>query len=651
MPAQERAVWSVAAIVAVCALAPGAALAQRAGENAVADAEDAFGTAVGLESSGIYSEFDTRGFSPTKAGNVRIDGIYFDPVGVLAFRLRASTAIRVGFAAEDYPFHAPTGIVDHKFKPFPEKLGASLAYNRQAYGGFVAEFDMRVPVIADRLSLTGGSANSDLRQVDGSGNHGFGYTLRPILRLGDVQVAPFATIGGFRQVLGRPLVVVSGDFLPQLPPVGGYLGQTWAKGSSNNNNFGVTVKAAISDRLSLRGGLFHADGPRLANFTEVYSLIDASGLARHRLIADPRQEINSTSGEAQIALRLDRGAWQHRLIAGFRARNRLTESGGSAVRNYLAPVIYGEPDPQPEERFAYGPVNAVQVRQSSLLLGYTGKLAGVGTLNLGLQKARYRGSARDGRTGLVSLQRDDPWLYNATLGLDLTRNLSIYLGTEKGLEDSGAAPENAVNRNEQLPATRTVQYEGGVRWKFRGGQLVVNAFQIEKPYFSFDTAGAFVQLGNVRHRGVEASLTGHFGKRLNVVAGALALQPRVTGAARDLGLVGERPAGTPSLFVRIDANYRTDIFGGLTPTLTFIHTGARAVGARPLTPGGRQLMVPGYSTLDLGARQQFKVGSVPASFRIALNNVFDAATWKVVAANTLYPEDRRRLTFTLSADF
>jgi len=61
--------------------APGVAQAQqRSDDNAVTQAEDAFGFAVGRESLGIYNAGNTRGFSPTAAGNVRIDGLYFDPV-------------------------------------------------------------------------------------------------------------------------------------------------------------------------------------------------------------------------------------------------------------------------------------------------------------------------------------------------------------------------------------------------------------------------------------------------------------------------------------------------------------------------------------------------------------------------------------------
>ncbi len=46
----------------------------------VTQAEDAFGFSVGRESLGIYNAGNARGFSPTAAGNLRIDGLYFDQV-------------------------------------------------------------------------------------------------------------------------------------------------------------------------------------------------------------------------------------------------------------------------------------------------------------------------------------------------------------------------------------------------------------------------------------------------------------------------------------------------------------------------------------------------------------------------------------------
>ena len=85
--------------VAVLALAPLPALAQRVNENAVTSAEDAFGAQVGSEKIGIYNDQDVRGFSPSKAGNMRIEGVYYDQVSQSSGRWRLNAAIRVGAAA------------------------------------------------------------------------------------------------------------------------------------------------------------------------------------------------------------------------------------------------------------------------------------------------------------------------------------------------------------------------------------------------------------------------------------------------------------------------------------------------------------------------------------------------------------------------
>ena len=62
-------------------------------------------------------------------------------------------------------------------------------------------------------------------------------------------------------------------------------------------------------------------------------------------------------------------------------------------------------------------------------------------------------------------------------------------------------------------------------------------------------------------------------------------------------------------------------------------------------------MLPGMAMVDLGLRQQFKVGKVPASFRAVMQNVFDKHAWKVVAPNALIIDERRRFTLALAADF
>ncbi|MDG2003075.1 MAG: TonB-dependent receptor [Novosphingobium sp.] len=636
---------------------PSAAHAQRADENAVKNSEDAFGTSIGQERTGIYTDRNTRGFSPLDAGNVRIDGIYFDQVSILAGRLRRDTAIRVGFSAIDFPFVAPTGVVDHHFRPFPTDSGNSITTALNFYGGHIDEWDFRVPLLDGHLGLTGGIANANFWQVDRAKSVSWGLTVRPILRIGGVEFAPYASAGEFAKNFAKPLAVVRDGYLPDQPPSGQYLGQNWASGHRLHQNFGATIKAKITDKLSLRGGYFYSVGDQLSNFSEIYQVVGPGGASNHFVFADPRHAIDSTSGEAQVALSLGNERFRHRFFAGYRFRDRQTETGGShSILRFFdpnEPVIYGVSDPLDQPAFSFTPINAGRVRQSSLMLGYVGQLEGVGHLNIGIQKARYRARSLVGATGVTNRSRANPWLYNATLMIEITPKFSVYVASQRGLEDSGLAPENAANRNDQLPATKATQYEGGVRWDFGKGKLVVSAFQISKPYFTFDGANNFVERGQRRHRGLELSLTGHFGDRLDIVAGAVLMDPVVTGAAlTGPDPVGKRPAGTPTLFGQLDANYRTDFLGGLVLTAGLNYTGKRAATARPVAHlGDQQLMLPGWMRVDLGLRQRFKLGKIDVSLRAVVQNVLNEKHWNVVAADVLIPEERRKLLLILTTDF
>ncbi len=645
----RRAITCSAAMAPL--LLPDAALAQRASENAVANSEDAFGTTVGTDATGIYNENDTRGLSPLKAGNARVDGIYFDPVANLSGRLRQSYGIRVGIAANDYPFPAPTGIVDNHLRTVGDRFIGSIALTKTQYSGYLQELDFQIPLIKDHLGLQFGIGSARTVTGDGGVIPSAAINIKPVLRIGGAEISPFYAATLLQNIHGRPLFITTGALIPPQPDLGLYLGQEWAKGELWMSNTGVTVRAPITSRLALRGGFFHSRNSRRHNYTELISFSAPGSVARHRLISDPEQEIHSYSGEAQLALKLgDDKRLNHRVIAGYRARDRYTESGGSDSRDFGNFDIY-TPDAEIEPSFTYTAVNVGRVKQSSWLLGYQARLAGLGQVNFGLQRARYRASYFDARTGLFSFSRDDAWLYNASLALEIAEGLEVFAGTQKGLEDSGAAPDNAINRNEQLPTTRSTQYEGGLRWNFGKHHLVISGFQITRPYFSFDATNRYTAVGDARYRGAEFSFAGHF-DRLKVLAGAVAMKPEVSGPGRNAGLVGQRPAGTPTLYARTDLQYRTDILGGLTPTITFIYTGRRALGSSPVASlGGKQAMLDSFVSLDLGLRHQFKIGQFPVSARAQMQNIFNNQGWKVIASNTLQAEEHRRLTLYLAADF
>ena len=125
---------------------PEAAWGQRTGENAVDSAEDAFGTSVGNERVGLYSPFGARGFSPVQAGNVRINGMYFDYQADINQRLISGSNVRVGLTAQGYPFPAPTGVADFSLRLPGSGAVASTVVGIGPFGGPRVEVDTQLPV-------------------------------------------------------------------------------------------------------------------------------------------------------------------------------------------------------------------------------------------------------------------------------------------------------------------------------------------------------------------------------------------------------------------------------------------------------------------------------------------------------------------------
>src|SRR3954465_15869110 len=146
-------VGRTALAVALAVTCSGPGWAQRAGENAVTSADDAFGTSVGNEQIGLYSSDEVRGFSPGAAGNIRIDGLYLGGLFIGNPRLLAGTSVKVGLTAQGYPFPAPTGIVELSLRPAgPEPLLSAVLP-----GGFQDGFELdgQLP-LSTEFSLAGG---------------------------------------------------------------------------------------------------------------------------------------------------------------------------------------------------------------------------------------------------------------------------------------------------------------------------------------------------------------------------------------------------------------------------------------------------------------------------------------------------------------
>ncbi|WP_068873039.1 TonB-dependent receptor domain-containing protein [Xanthomonas translucens] len=272
-------------------------------------------------------------------------------------------------------------------------------------------------------------------------------------------------------------------------------------------------------------------------------------------IVDPPKLLTSNSGEARLTRRFVDGDRLHQLHFNLRMRDRSNQYGGSAVLDLGATTIDSPVDPLTGP-FVFGAQSLDQLRQVTGGIAYEGRWRGAGELSIGVQKTDYHKHVS--LPGLaLSTTRATPWLYSVAGAANVRDDLAVYASYTRGLEESGTAPSNAANRDEPLPAILTNQRDAGLRWALTPKlRLVAGAFDLRKPYLLLDAANVFTRLGEQRHRGVELSLAGELTLRLNVVAGALVLEPSVSGQGVALGRVGKIPVNQPRRNLRLNVDWR-----------------------------------------------------------------------------------------------
>lgn len=621
-------------------------LAQRTDDNAVTAAEDAFGTSVGDSQIGIYNPYDVRGFSPADAGNLRIEGLYFDQQANLTGRLQAGSTIRVGISAQGYPFPAPTGIADFSLRKPGDKLLASVGLNFGPFGSKEAELDLQVPIDGERLGVVAGVGF--YRDVDPSfaspDNFSTALLVRYAPRPG-VEIMPFWMRIRASDEEAQPLIFTSGSFLPKQIDRTRFFGQTWNDAAGIATNYGVVAKADPFG-LDVRLGLFRSSYASDASTADLLFDTDQSGAVARRLIVRERgSDFASTSGELRVSKSLVEGRRQHTFVASLRGRQQDRRYGGAGFAELGASRSDAQ-DFRPEPVTVDGPKTLDSVTQTTFGLAYQGKWAGVGEIGLGIQKTRYSKRITDpDPTVVIPETKDSPWLFSATGALYVTPKIALYAGYTRGLEESPVAPTNAVNLNEAPPAIRTEQKDAGIRWNIsKGVTAVLGVFDVAKPYFNVDPAGRFRQLGTVTNRGIEMSIAGQIAPGLNLVAGNVLLDAKVSGEEVDRGVIGQRPVGTFVRHTIVSLDYRVPWHDPLSLDATFEGTSDRTANA------ANTLLIPTRAVMSLGARYRMKLANKPVLVRALVGNVTNTFGWNVGGSGFFVPNGARRFSLSVAAD-
>ena len=625
---------------------PFCAHAQRADDNAVKSADDAFGNSVGNENIGLYSPFEVRGFSAVDAGNVRLDGLYFDRQTDPITLLVPSSTMRVGISAQGYLLPAPTGIVDYQLARAGEKPRISPVVGYGPFDSLFVDIETQMPLIAGKLGIAGGVSYFEDAFESGSDERGWSVAAAPRWRPTEsIEIIPFYSRTTIEDSEAQPLIFVDGPYLPPQIERAHFFGQTWADNDSVGENYGAVANVGFGQDWTINAGLFRSQFQADASFADLFLDTTPDGLANRVMVADRNQKFGSTSGELRVGKRFVSGKRFHALYYALRGRDQQRRYGGSDFAD-LGVARIGERVDLPEPQFEFGPQTRDEVTQWTHAVAYRGRWSEHIEVTAGLQKTRYEKEVTEPGALAPQLGKDDPWLYNAGLALYQSDKLAWYASYSTGLEEGGVAPENAANKNAAPPAIRTRQWDAGLRYALTPSlKLVAGVFDIQKPYYGLDNANVFRELGEERHRGFELSLAGEVVEGLSVVFGTVLMEPRVSGEEVANGTIGKVPVGQTERFTIGSAEYQLPRLPSFSVSAT-----VQSVADR-MASSDNQLSIPARSVLDLGARYRFQIGGAPATLRLSFGNVFDKFGWRTNSSEVFVTNAPRRVAITLAADF
>lgn len=638
-----------AALVAVLSFSPFTAHAQRASENVVTSAEDAFGSSVGNDSVGLYSQNEARGFSPKDAGNMRIEGLFYDQQGGFGFGsyLSQSTTIRVGLSAQSYPFPAPTGIADIRLRLPGDETIVSVSGVYGAYGSVGGQADFDSPVIDGKLGtvISVGAKQTELDWRSSFYAYDFSGLMHWTPKDNTEVIAFYQRSKGYDSE-SKPLVLVGGEFLPPKIDRGVFFGQPWAERFSRaQKNMGLIARSLVFGNWRIQAGAFRSSNNLVNDSALFYRNTQPDGTAEVLARSALPPLLRSYSGEARASGVFSEGPRRHTVHLSAKGRLVRRVFGGSDTVS-LGTARIGEIVTFAQPTFNPGAQSVDKVRQGTVGASFVTQWPRVGEISAGIQKSFYRRTV-DHPVLPNAVSEKNPLLYNGSIAAYLTDTLTLYASYTRGLEESGIAPENASNPGEALPASLTEQVDAGLRYKITPDiTLVAGVFEVSKPYFDRDTTNLFSQVGSLTHRGVEVSISGQPIEGLKMIAGAMLLKARVSGTTVDQGLIGNVPPGRTPLVGRLNIDYGPAAWHGFSVNAQLNHENSHYANRI------NTVRISSATTLDLGARYNFQINNTSASVRLNVRNVTNTYIWTVGGASGIYSTlPARRYIVRIAADF
>jgi iron complex outermembrane recepter protein len=610
-------------------------------DNAVRSAVDAFGERAGIEQSGLYTETQVRGFDLNDSGGYRIDEAYFNRAANLDDTVLSGASVRVGVNAARLAYPAPSGVVAYRLREAGPANEMRLGAGFRDFGTQVLQGDGSLR--AGPLSFAGGFLWRPL-QRHAQGYEGAGFSIGGVAAW---QITPDQRLRAFASVYerfydGDYAVVASGGAPPPSLRTLHQYSPDWAETAATSTNVGVLYDARL--------GGFTLDLSAFRSIWDVYdadfTLIsaDAAGAATATTFRTVWAR-TSDSMEARLGRAFDAGTFNHLVTFSLRGGRTLTEPSTALAVPLGAFQLPDDPPDVAEVEWS-GARGEDLVERATASLGYAVAWDDRLQVRFGLHRTQYDKAVRS-TAGIETERTSLSTNYNASTVFNLTDRTALFGSWVTGLEESGSAPSSATNSNEVLPPGEVEQFELGVRHAVSADLTFIAAvFDVSKPSQGVRADGSFGLVGEVHHRGVEASIAGALNDRTNIVFGIVSFQSEVTGPLVDAGLVGSEGVGVSQLAAAASIDYRLSDTWSIDASLNY--SGERWIDT------ANTFEAPAVTTLSLGTRYRFVMAGRPAQLRILASNITGEEGYLAARTGLLSPiaprTIRAQLTLTFGQD-
>lgn len=264
------------------------------------------------------------------------------------------------------------------------------------------------------------------------------------------------------------------------------------------------------------------------------------------------------------------------------------------------------------------------------------------SLLVGLRYTAYQDTNLGSTGNTVAVYNAYPITPSFALTYKFPAHTNIYVSYVEGLQNGGQAGTSNKNYPDTFGPIRSKQYEAGLKTDHSTWNGSLALFRTIQGAGYTNAANYYVQDGQVRYQGVEAS--GSVRPNAAWVLGASVRYVEPTYLKTASLYIGKDVPGVAREQATVNVTYLPTRVPGLTLDASVRYTG-KGYGNTLNT-----LAFPSYTTADLGATFTTKIRGKSVSFRGSVKNVGDERYW-VYGSQTVIPGEPRTVSLSTHLDF